>query len=78
MRKCYSIDEGLEGRTGEAAMSPLYITLILVGLALVAYGLVAHGSRMLRALAIGTGVVIFLLGLALDDDPRDDYRRWRR
>jgi hypothetical protein len=58
-------------------MSPLYMTLIFVGFAIVAYGLVAHGSWMLRALAIGTGVVIFLLGLALDDDPRDDYRRWR-
>jgi hypothetical protein len=58
-------------------MSPLYITLILVGLALVAYGLVAHGSWMLRALAIALGVVIFLVGLAFYDDPREDPKRWR-
>ena len=51
------------------------ITFVLIGLALIGWGIVGHGT--LRALAIGVGVVIFLLGLALDDDPRGDHRRWR-
>ena len=51
------------------------ITFVLIGLALIGWGIVGHGT--LRALAIGVGVVIFLLGLALDDDPRGEHRRWR-
>jgi hypothetical protein len=51
------------------------ITFVLIGLALIGWGIVGHGT--LRALAIGVGVVIFLLGLALDNDPRGDQRRWR-
>jgi len=51
------------------------ITFVLIGLALIGWGIVGHGT--LRALAIGVGVVIFLLGLALDDDPRGDHWRWR-
>ena len=52
------------------------ITFVLIGLALIGWGIVGHGT-VLRASAIGVGVVIFLLGLALDDDPRGDHRRWR-
>ena len=52
------------------------ITFVLIGLAPIGWGILGHGT-LLRALAIGVGVVIFLLGLALDDDPRGDHRRWR-
>ena len=53
------------------------ITFVLIDLALIGWGIVSHGGTLLRALAIGVSVVIFLLGLALDDDPRGEHRRWR-
>jgi hypothetical protein len=36
-----------------------------IGLTLVGWGLIGHGFVVVRAMAIGIGVVIFLLGLAL-------------
>jgi hypothetical protein len=44
------------------------IAFILIGLTPLGWGLIGHSS-----VAIGVGVVIFLLGLALDVDQRE----WR-
>jgi hypothetical protein len=54
-------------------MSPLYVALTLVALALVGWGIITGQTNVaIRVLAIVFGVVIFLARLALDDDPRED------
>jgi hypothetical protein len=58
-------------------MSTTKIGFVLLGLALVAYGIISHGSVVARTLAIAVGTIVFLLGLAFDHNPRDDPRRWR-
>ena len=40
------------------------ITFVLIGLALIGWGIVGHGGTLLRTLAIGFGVVIFFVATA--------------